>query len=59
MHVSCSEPTESNIEFEKIKARAKQIQERLTKDLDQIYPGFSRIQNHLKKTTSKEPSSLI
>ena len=29
------------------------------KDLDKIFPGFSRIQNHLKKTTSKKPCSLI
>ena len=43
----------------KIKARAKQVQDRLMKDLDKIFPGFSRIQNHLKKTTSKKPSSLL
>ena len=29
------------------------------KDFDKMSPGFSRIQSHLKETTSKKPSSLI
>ena len=33
----------------KIKARAKQIQERFTKDLDRSFPGFSFREDHIKE----------